>query len=81
VDEETLDDDDEKEGEITDGIQTGVEGIESGEKAKQTQVKGGVKEGSKTSGRRKTKDLANYCRLKIKNKNSKANGRGFGRRR
>jgi DNA replication regulator SLD2 len=80
---ETLDDTDEKEGD-TDDDQAGAEtGVETSEPAggKNTKAKGGVKDGSQAGRRKKTKDHANYCRLKIKNRNSKANGRGFGRRR
>jgi DNA replication regulator SLD2 len=75
---ETLDDTDEKESD-TDDDQAGAEpGVETTEPAKGNTK---AKDGSQGGRRKKTKDHANYCRLKIKNKNSKAKGRGFGRRR
>jgi 26S proteasome regulatory subunit N12 len=63
---ETLDDTDERDSEDQAGAKIRVEP---------------AKVQAKSKGGRKKKDLANYCKLKIKNKNSKANGRGFGRRR
>jgi hypothetical protein len=71
------------------GLQPCVEsGIKSDEnvatvepKPKQAVVDGDAKEKSKTAGRRKTQDHANYRRLKIKNKKSNGKGGAFARRR
>ena len=81
---EELDDAEEK-GDAVEETQVHGETEAAGEKtakkkAKMAEADGAVKEGMKNPKKAKADAHANYKRLNIKNKNSKANGRGGGRR-